>query len=250
MITGLNSSSYLLRITLNALAVCLVTIGFPSSAQTEDGRKLLRMASKLAGEGKYPGALRIFEQVRRDHPDSIEALDGDMFATLYGIEGDTAGHLTHSKWMLKRFPNPKRVENAERTAKACILAPGIDDKELLTHAARLTRYAATEGKGEFAPWFHVAHGMAEYRLKNYAEAVRWLEDAVDNEEMMIRSLALAYHALALHGLDKSVQAKESLERARAIDYKMPKVGTREFAREWSNILTFQIGLREAEATIR
>ncbi|MFP6581553.1 MAG: hypothetical protein VCD00_03240 [Candidatus Hydrogenedentota bacterium] len=240
----------LLRRPMGALAVCLITITLSTSAQTEDGRKLLRMASKLAGEGKYPGALRIFEQVRRDHPDSIVPLDGDMFATLYGIQGDTAGHLEHSKWMLKRFPNPKRVENAERCAKACILAPGIDDQELLRHAARLTRYAATEGKGEFAPWFHVAHGMAEYRLKNYEEAVRWLEDAIDNEEIMIRSLALAYHTLALHGLDKPLQATESLERARAIDYKMPKVGSREFAREWSNILAFQIGLREAEATIR
>lgn len=224
---------------------------YPNQAvgQRDAGRQLLRTVYELAGDGKYPGAIRIFEQVRRYYPESIEPLDGDMVATLYGMTGDHAGHLEHSRWMLKRFPNPERVENAERTAKACILVGGIEDRELLEHAARLTRYAATEGTGEFAPWFHVAHGIAEYRLGNYAEALPWLEKTIDNEEIMIRSLAIAYHALVLHHLEWPEEAQRALDRARALDYKMPKVGTRPFRREWANVLAFQIGLKEAEETI-
>jgi tetratricopeptide (TPR) repeat protein len=235
-------------VILLSLIVCLASPD--ATAQKDAGRKLLRTASELAGAGKYPGALRIFEQVRRDYPGSIEPLDGDMFATLYGVLEDKAGHLEHSRWMLNRFPNPERVENAERTAKACILVGGIGDNALLEHAARLTRYAATEGTGEFAPWFHVAHGLSEYRLKNYEAALPWFEKTIANEEMMIRSLALAYYALALHHLDRPEDAQRALDKARALDYKMPGVGSRPFAREWANVLAFQIGLREAEASIQ
>ena len=232
------------------LTILLIVVSTAALAQQDPGRTLLRTASDLVGDGKYPGALRIFEQVMRDYPDSIEPLDGDQFATVYGIIGNTNGHLELSQWMLERFPQPERVENSERTGKAVILVPGIEDRDLLEHAERLTRYAAVEGAdNQYAHWFFVAHGVALYRLGKHEEALEWLEKCIDHEEIMIRSFALAYHALALHHLGRAEEAQESLNKAIEIDKTMPTPGERAFKREWSNILAFQIGLKEAQATI-
>ena len=237
-----------MRTPMTTLLLLLLTI--PALAQQDPGRRLLRAASELAGEGKYPGAIRIFEQVMRDYPESIEPLDGDQFATVYGIIGNTNGHRALSRWMLQKFPKPQRVENSERTGKAVILVPGLKDPDMLQHAERLTRYAAQEGAdNQYAHWFFVAHGLALYRLGNHQEALIWLEKCIDHQEIMIRSFALAYHALAHHELGNPQKAQDSLKKAQEIDQNMPIPGERAFKREWSNILVFQIGLKEAQSKI-
>jgi WD40 repeat protein len=150
--------------------------------------------------------------------------------------GDVEGYRQHCREMLQRFGNTDDPEIADRTAKACLLAPeAVGD---LGPVFKLADRAVTgtENHG-YNGWFLLTKGLAEYRSGHYAAVVNWLSqiapeaDTLNRDTAVLAVLAMAKYRLALaRGADKSGligEARVALKQAQAIlAEKMPdpKVG--------------------------
>jgi len=234
--------------TLSLALILITLILLPSTAQAAT----LAQARQLVIEGKYTDAITVFEQVRKNNPQSITPLDGDQFGAVYGMAEDPQGHMEHCKWIFNRFPlkDNTRPENAERTAKAYIICATATNKKLLSKSEDYTYFAATKGKGKYVHWFYVAHGIAHYRLKDYNESNKWLRRALENSDPNIHSLALAYQAMNIHKRGYKNKALDLLKQAENDFDKLAKPGTKEYTLHWSNVLTSQLAIEEAKALLQ
>ena len=207
----------------------------------------------LAGQNRHEDALALFEQVKEKRPETIASIHGHKVAILYAAAGDRTRHEAHCRWLMDRYRDATLPTDAERSVKGYLLFPSADDPALMEHALERTRYATehaeTQGEGEFLLWFEGSQGMAEYRSGNYAEAVIHLGRAADAEDLYIHSLAFPFLAMAEHAQGNSESAENWLKKARAAAALLPEPGSAEYAKEWTDTLTTQIALREAEQII-
>jgi serine/threonine-protein kinase len=137
---------------------------------------------------------------------------------------------------------------AERTAKACLLAPASPE-DTFRLAALADRAVAAGRNPELLVWFHLAQGLARYRLGKdalAAEALRTVRDETRASENC-RTTALAYLAMAESRLGDSDGAKRSLEEART--RQTMNTPDPELPPDWHDWLISEIALREAEALI-
>lgn len=243
------------RHLLTALLLLAAFPAFAASPALDDtqAQALLVDALRFAGEGRYPESIAAFERVKAERPEAIVSIQGFKMAVVYAQVGDRERFDAHSRWLIARYKDSELATDAERSVKGYLLFAGPHDPALLAEAVVRTRYAveaaAKPGEAELLPWFHFSHGMAEYRMKNYAEAATWLAKVVDNETLYIRSLAQVFHAMSTHGQGQRAEALALLEKARATAATLPAPGTEEYQEEWTDTLSTQLAMREAEALL-
>jgi hypothetical protein len=139
--------------------------------------------------------------------------------------GDVEGYRHHCREMLQRFGSTDDPEIADRTAKACLLAPkAVGD---LGPVFKLADRAVTgtENHG-YNGWFLLTKGLAEYRAGHYAAVVDWLNriapeaDAMNRDAAVLAVLAMAKYRLSLApGADESQligEARAALKQAQTI----------------------------------
>lgn len=208
---------------------------------------------QLAGRDQYEAAVELFEKVKQQHPDTIESIHGHKVAVVYAVIGDRARHEAHCRWLMDRYRDAEQPTDAERSVKGYLLFPSAEDPTLLEHALErtslATEYAVERGEGVYLHWFEGSRGMAEYRSGNYAEAVAWLEKAAKSDNIYINSLALPFKAMAEFARGNRQRAETVLEQARNAADSLPAPGTEEYFEEWTDTLTTQFALREAEQLI-
>lgn len=240
-------------------ALFLLLAAFPALAadaalDVAQAKALLADALRLAGDQRYPESIAAFETVKANHPDAIESIHGHKIAVVHAAAGDGTNLEAHCRWLIDRYQDADLATDAERSVKGYLLFAGPHDPALLAEAARRTRYAveaaAKAGEADLLPWFQVSLGMAEYRLGNYAEAATWLAKAAGDDNLYIRSLAQAFHAMAVHGQGKTAEALALLEKARATAAALPAPGSEEYKKEWTDTLSAQLALREAAERVR
>ena len=210
-------------------------------------------ALALAAEGKHEEAVAHFERVKRENPEAIQSIHGHKIAVVYATIGDRARHEAHCRWLMDRYKDAELPTDAERSVKGYLLFPSADEPALLEDALARTRlatdFAESRGEGDLLAWFEGSRGMAEYRVGNYAEAVKWLEKAARDKSLYIGSLALPFQAMSEHALGNHGRARELLEASREAAARLPKPGTEEYLKEWTDTLTTQHALREAEQVL-
>ena len=225
----------------------------PAALTDAQAQALLADALRFAGEQRYDDAIATFEKVKAQRPEAIVSIQGFKMAVVYAKLGDREKFDAHSRWLIARYKDAELATDAERSVKGYLLFAGPHDPVLLAEAAGRTRYAveaaAKAGEAELLPWFYLSHGMAEYRMKHYAEASTWLAKVADDETLYIRSLAQVFHAMAVHGQGQHAEALALLEKARATAATLPAPGTDEYAEEWTDTLSTQLAMGEAEALI-
>jgi len=239
-------------------ALLLLLTAFPATAEDATltdakAQALLADALRFAGGQRYDEAIAAFETVKAQRPEAIVSIQGLKMAVVYATVGEMEKFDAHCRWLIERYQDAELATDAERSVKGYLLFSGPHDPALLAEAVGRTRFAveaaAKAGEAELLPWFYLSHGMAEYRLKNYAEALTWLAKVVEDETLYIRSLAQAFHAMAAHGQGKRAEALALLEKARATSAALPAPGTEEYKEEWTDTLSTQLAMREAEAMI-
>ena len=223
------------------------TVEAPAISDTVDN------VMDLAAREQHEAAVTMFERIKEDQPETIESIHGHKVAVLYAHIGDPARHETHCRWLIERYRDAELPTDAERSVKGYVLAPSSDDPALLEHALERTRlatdYAEERGEGEYQLWFEGSRGMAAYRVGNYDEAVTHLEKATEAESLYISSLALPFLAMAEFARGNQERAEQVLEHARAEAARLPEPGSEEYLREWTDTLTTQLAMREAEEVI-
>lgn len=244
------------RQLLTALLLLLTALpALVASAVLDDtqAQALLADALRFAGEQRYDDAIAAFEKVKAERPEAIVSIQGHKIAVVYATIRDSEKLNAHCRWLIARYKDAELATDAERSVKGYLLFSGPHDPALLAQAVGRTRYAvdtaAKAGEAELLPWFYLSHGMAEYRMKNYAESATWLAKVVDDETLYIRSLAQAFHAMAVHRQGQRAEALALLEKARATAVTLPAPGTEEYKKEWTDTLSTQLAMREAEALI-
>ncbi|MBL7644835.1 MAG: hypothetical protein JNK74_01475 [Candidatus Hydrogenedentes bacterium] len=244
--------------TRHLLTALLFLAAFPAMAEDTtldeaNAQALLADALRFAGEQRYPESIAAFEKVKAQRPEAIVSIQGLKMAVVYAQVGDVEKFDAHSRWLIARYKDAELATDAERSVKGYLLFAGPHDPALLAEALVRTRYAveaaAKAGEAELLPWFYLSHGMAEYRMKNYAEAATWLAKVADDETLYIGSLAQAFHAMAVHGQGQHAEALALLEKARATATTLPAPGTEEYKEEWPDTLSTQLAMGEAEALI-
>jgi eukaryotic-like serine/threonine-protein kinase len=158
--------------------------------------------------------------------------------------GDTVGYHRICGELVERFGQTNDPVIAERTAKACSLAPNaVTDFRLVERLAERA-VTGTEAHGDYR-YFAQAKGLAEYRAAHFAQAIEWLgrfaPAAGGNQR---DAIAFATLAMAHHRLSDLDQARQSLSRARDIIAKKPQDWQR--AGDWFDWLHSEMLVREAE----
>jgi serine/threonine-protein kinase len=167
--------------------------------------------------------------------------------------GDKEGYRRACEEMITRFGKAKKMQVAERTAKACLLIPGavadLGPVGELAHRA-VTR---TEEDGDYR-WFLLTCGMAEYRAGRFAEALPLLRRSLSpGAEVRNRDeLACLFLAMSYQRLGRAGEARAALERGRMLHERMvPKVEAgRLFDADWENELIFERIRREAAGEVK
>ena len=206
----------------------------------------LNRMNTLAAEGKYQEAVDTFERVRAEHPSAIESIDALKVAVLYIQLGDRNKHESLCRWMFDQFPGNKNAVDAERTGKAYVIHPDADDAALLAEATERIDYFVQNEKSSMLQWGRVSRGIAAYRQKRYQDARTILDKEVGNDTMAIQSLSLVYSAMTEYALENEAKGLARLADARAAVAKLPQPGTKAYVQQWSNALTSQLTLAEAE----
>lgn len=207
----------------------------------------------LASQDRHEDAVQLFERIKKERPETIESIHGHKVAVVYAAIGDRARHEAHCRWLMDRYRDAVMPTDAERSVKGYLLFPSADDPALLDHALERARLAARDaverGEGQWLLWFIGSQGMAEYRSGNYAEAVTQLAKAAKDDNLYISSLALPFQAMAEFAQGNHERAGEVLAQAQEAAARLPEPGSEEYFREWTDTLTTQIALREAERVI-
>src|SRR5262249_44881611 len=111
--------------------------------------------------------------------------------------------------IVARFSNTTNLIEADQMAKSCLILPsaGVDLKTLET----MTRLAVTNGKNHaFYNYFECSESLAEYRLGNYNEALKWAQTTARYHYAPTESEAQAIIAMAQYNLGDEENARQAL----------------------------------------
>ncbi len=168
-------------------------------------------------------------------------------AALLLTAGERAGYHDLCRRMLQRFANTSSPNDAERTAKACLISGELKDE--LPEAARLAEFAARKGaKSGDHVWFELTAGIADYRESLYSAAARRLaknRDATKGIEVL-NELTSLFEAMSLI---KSGDPKRGQQLIEAV---APLVNNRfghkpdDLSFNWHDWLFARLALQEAQ----
>ncbi len=238
-----------------AVFALLASCGLAAQTQpASPARARLDEVQRLASVGDYAGATTLFEAVKAQSPEAIESLDGLKIAIVYLQTGNTARFLELTHWLVARYQSPKTSTDAERSVKAYIVWKGAKDPKILAHAVEMTTFASehavASGEGEYQGFFDTSRGIALYRVGRYAEAAQWLPKTLDHDDVLVRSLALAFNAMNEWKLGHRARATELMARARQEAPKLPAPGSPTFGADWTDVLITKMVLAEAETVVK
>ena len=244
--------------TLRAAAaiVAFVASCGVAAAQTPAASPRARLdeVRRLASVADYAGAMKLFETVKAQSPDAIESLDGLKIAIVYLQTGNTARFIDLTNWLSARYQSPKRSTDAERSVKAYIVWKGAKDPKILAHAVEMTTFASehavASGEGEYQGFFDTSRGIALYRVGRYAEAAQWLPKTLDHDDVLVRSLALAFNAMNEWQLGHRARANDLLARVRQELPKLPAPGSPTFGADWTDVLITKMVVAEADTVVK
>ncbi|MHC4996384.1 MAG: tetratricopeptide repeat protein, partial [Planctomycetota bacterium] len=167
-------------------------------------------------------------------------------AILHAWMNDREAHATYTRAFLTEHALTEDPRLADKTAKAVLAWPDGIDKNLLRLAVEQARKATRYGDPNHHAYsyFNFVHGLAEFRVGNYDQAVEWFVkiNKEVNEQAYIN--ALPYHAMALHHLGDPGAPQLFQQAYDTIAHKAFD------GNNWHDIMIAKMGLDEAKALIK
>ena len=211
---------------------------------------LTEEAYRLARAGKWKEAAKEFGDAFKRYPEAISTSRGLHLGMLYSATGDKEAYEKFCRVFFKKPANPLFATDSERPAKAYLISPSADNPELLKLALAAAKQAtAIRSRGGIALWFQLTRGMAEYRVKNYQEARRWLVKVSRSRAAIQKTPALAFLAMTEFHRGRKRVAKRLLAQAKAANLEIEKPSANDYGKSWNDILGAQLALKEAIALI-
>ncbi len=188
---------------------------------------------------------------------AAERAPGDMWsqyrlATLSFYLNDLESYRRACRAMLENFGETRNILFAERTAKACAIAPGFGGEA--QKVIELANVAVTETEADPAHnWFEVTKALVDYRAGRFGPAARMIvQSAPSNEGIHRDALAFSILAMAQYRLGQIDEAKIALANARhIIAAKLPDTDNGQtFNDDWHDWLHAQLLYREANELLQ
>jgi tetratricopeptide (TPR) repeat protein len=215
----------------------------------DDWKQLLQRAEQRVQARQWQKAAEDFAAALRIHPE--EHWHWFRSASLWVWVNDRAAYRRHCEEMLRRWGETSDVVLAERTAKACLLAP--DAVADMTPVFQLAQRGVTGTEAHQAyRWFLLARGLAHYRAGEFAQSLERLGKSVAPDRALgINAAALFVTAMAHQRLGQAAAAREALDKGREIleQEGIPTLESGELGAGWHDWLNCHILRREAERLI-
>jgi len=144
--------------------------------------------------------------------------------------------------------------DAIRPDKALYLLSGYPEGDLaelglLDARQRLEAVPADQRSGENRHWKELTLGMAEYRARNFDEALEVLERATGAFNLNCSGTAAAFGAMAAQRLEMGEQAVRLLGEAEEAHRRLMERNADDLGPSWHDTAILQIALQEAHATV-
>ncbi len=146
-------------------------------------RLIIRWATPLArerfftnqhlSEGHFDEAISGLERIIRLDPSDHQTWY--QLGCLLAYRNDVDGYRRTCGRMLEQFGNTEKREIADRTAKCCLLMPGILDTN--TPLSLVERAFDNDSGHAYRPWFRLTYAIGQYRAGRFAEAHEWAAKA-------------------------------------------------------------------------
>ncbi len=174
-------------------------------------------------------------------------------ATVLAQTEDFPAYQALCQQVLTGFAGPTIATDPERASKIWWLIPqeGAD----LSGPSRLAADALERGENDevLGPWVRLSKGWGDYRIGNFREAAKLLEQVVAQGPNQARAAAAAVLAMAQHRLHQEDKAKTALAKADELlgDTFLQPEGTLQSIPdgEWRDWLMARIVFREAQASL-
>ncbi len=221
----------------------------PPELPAGNWEQLLARGDEHARARRWRDAAADFAAALRVHPD--DHYPWFRAATLWAWMEDQSAYRQHCAEMLRRFGEPTEPYIAERTAKACLLAPGAvaDMKPVI----RLADQAVAATDHPYYAYFLLARGLAHYRAGEFDKALDRASKSIapDPAPFNLNVPAFLIVALSHHHLGQAAEARKALGQARDImgQESFPTIERGELGDGWHDWLICQILRREAESLI-
>jgi WD40 repeat protein/tetratricopeptide (TPR) repeat protein len=165
---------------------------------------------------------------------------------------DLDGYRRDCREMLRRFGRTTEPYQAERTAKASLIAPSTTaEKEQLV---RLIEQALKGTEKEWGhPWFLLSRGIAEYRAGRPRQAIDWIQKGrgrLPDAPPVYLVLGQLFASLAYHQLHEADKARAALsEASKIMDQQFPNEESGDLGDSWLDWVFCQAVRREAQTLI-
>lgn len=169
--------------------------------------KICELGHQYGRDGNFQKALECFRQVQ----EAVNYTERDWHcASAAAVAvGETNLALELCRRALELYGQNGDPNIAERTAKQCLVIPGVSG-QMLDQAASLADACVRVGPP--SSYRYIAKGMAEHRLGRWSEALTWLLKAADDVQPEVAAQAWSFIAMAHHQSGDSVKARKALEQ--------------------------------------
>ncbi|MEM7012113.1 MAG: family 16 glycoside hydrolase, partial [Verrucomicrobiota bacterium] len=202
---------------------------------------------EAARDGETEKAAHLFGSMLAYEPVAMDTIRGLWLATLYSANEDRQAHETLCTKLFARYGNPANPTEASRPAKAYVMMPGVNDLTMLNKALESIKFANENGpkSGSFYLWFRLTRGMAEYRSRNYEEALKFLQQPMNGGAPIRSAPAYAYAAMANYKNNDLEKGRQLLKQAEGAYSKINQNDAL-----WNDVLGAKIALDEARDVVR
>jgi serine/threonine protein kinase len=148
--------------------------------------------------------------------------------------------------IVARFGNTQDFRVADPMAKDCLILPSANVD--LKTVATMANVAVTMGKGQGPDYFfQCCEALAQYRLGNYSEAIKWAQESAKNSFPYSQAEACAVLTMAQYKSGNAEAARQALAHCnQVIALQLPKPGEN-LGQDWRDWIIARTLRREAEA---
>jgi tetratricopeptide (TPR) repeat protein len=231
-----------------------------SEGRYEDAEKLLLQVPRHAASASLYNALGLAFARRGDWPEALtnfrtlteiapaEQLPYSFVAALLAQAGDLPAYRRHCEHILAQFGTTRAPTTAERMAKACLVAPGVE----LSSITKLVAVARPlEANRALADDFKFVKGLAEYRQQHLAAAASWLGKIDLPEGQSWRAVQVdMVLAMTQWRLGQEENARATLAQGLHLaESDQPKIKVRDLGPAWIDRVIAQALMHEAQQVI-
>jgi len=203
---------------------------------------VLPLARNFGRLGAWTNTLELYLSLIDADPGNSDYWQCAHAAALAAAQPDVSGRLRQG--MVDRFAASQDLTHRLRLAKALLLPP--EDQTHLETAVACARQAVQARPRDAA--CQAVMGMAEYRRGNWAEALKWLQEAERSADPNVAALAYCFGAMARRRLGQPFEAQEALGRA-SRQLRLPLEMGQLVARDWQEVVFGFVARAEAERSV-